>query len=220
MMTDMRFIWAASILSGGLLAGCFADGQVGYSAGYNAGYVAPAPVVIAQPPLVEIEPGVQVVQDYDYPVFYSDSLYWRYDGGVWYSSRWHDRGWVTSYNVPERVRHVDRPANYVHYRAGGGATYRGNDGYRGNERREEPRRNEPVVRDHREEPRREEPVVRDHREEPRREEPRHVDPVVRDHRDVTPPPQSQPVVRDHRTNTPPPPPPEKKKEPVVRDHRH
>ena len=212
--SGMRFIWAASILAGGLLGGCLADGQVGYSAGYNVGYVAPAPVVVAAPPMVEIEPGIQVISDYDQPVFYSDNLYWRYDGGTWYSSRWHDRGWATSYNVPERVRRVDRPQSYVHYRGGARTEYRGEP------RREEPYRNTgPVVRDHRDEgyrePPRNEPVVRDHREpEPYRGG---GQPVVRDHRDAPPPPpQGGPVVRDHR-DAPPPPPPAKK--PVVRDHR-
>ena len=210
----MRFIWAASILAGGLLGGCLADGQVGYRANYQVGYVAPAPAVYVAPPMVEIEPGIQVISDYDQPVFYSDNLYWRYDGGTWYSSRWHDRGWATSYNVPERVRRVDRPQSYVHYRGrteynpGGGAVVR--------DHREEPYRGGPAVRDHREEgyrePPRNEPVVRDHREP---EPYRGGQPVVRDHRDAPPPPQGGPVVRDHRDAPPPPP----AKKPVDRDHR-
>ena len=130
----MRFIWVASILTGALLGGCMVDGQTGY-----VGYAAPQATVVAQPGLVEIQPGVQVVQaDYDYPVFYSDNLYWRYDGGVWYSSRWHDRGWATSYSVPARVRGIDRPYGYAHYRGGysGGYSGRayGNGGYRGGAR--------------------------------------------------------------------------------------
>ena len=180
--------------------------------------------------MVEIEPGIQVVSDYDYPVFYSDNMYWRYDGGVWYSSQWHDRGWATSYSVPERVRRVDRPTQYVHYRSNARTEYQPgspavrdhrNEGYR------EAPRNEPVVRDHRDEGYREaprnEPVVRDHRDnqpvhnEPVRSEPPRNEPVVRDHRDATPPPAQQahpaqaPVVRDHRDAPAPP--------PKKRDHR-
>ena len=123
----MRSIWGALVLAMGM-GGCFADGQVGYS----AGYIGPQAVVVGQPGLVEIQPGVQVVQaDYDYPVFYSDNLYWRYDGGTWYSSRWHDRGWATSYSVPARVRGIDRPYGYAHYRGGNGGYRGGNGGYRG-----------------------------------------------------------------------------------------
>ncbi len=128
----MRLHWVASILAGAALGGCMVDGQTGY-----VGYAAPQATVMAQPGLVEIQPGVQVVQaDYDYPVFYSDNLYWRYDGGVWYSSRWHDRGWATSYNVPARVRGIDRPYGYAHYNRGYNASARsyGNNGYRGGAR--------------------------------------------------------------------------------------
>jgi hypothetical protein len=74
---------------------------------------------VSTPDLVYIGPNVQVVSDFDYPVFYSDSAYWRYDGGVWYQSRSHDRDWVRTVNVPVAVRQVDRPEVYVHYHADG-----------------------------------------------------------------------------------------------------
>ena len=127
----MRFLRGA-LLCGALLAGCYVDD--GARPVYGGGYVAAAgpsvAVGVGGPSLYEIQPGIQVVQDYDYPVFYSDNLYWRYDGGIWYSSRWHDRGWVTSYNVPGRIRGIDRPGAYVHYRS---PSYRGaySTGYRG-----------------------------------------------------------------------------------------
>ena len=38
------------------------------------------------PDLVYAAPGVQVIADYDEPVFFSDGLYWRYSGGYWYRS--------------------------------------------------------------------------------------------------------------------------------------
>ncbi|HEY1559044.1 MAG TPA: hypothetical protein VGF94_29685 [Kofleriaceae bacterium] len=95
------------------------------------------------PQMDVVAPGVQVVAvDADYPVFYSDGLYYRYYGGGWYSSRWHDRGWGAAYNVPVGVRGIDRPYAYAHYharggygggygrggygRGGGGPAYRGN----------------------------------------------------------------------------------------------
>ena len=132
------FLLSASLLFGTLSAGCFADSQVGYSYGYAA------------PSMVYVGPGIQVVSDYDYPVFYSDSLYWRQTDGIWYSSRYHDRGWGRSYSVPVGVRGIQRPNEYAHYR--GNAQVRG--GYNNT--------SGPAVRDHRSAPAAA-PVVRDHR---------------------------------------------------------
>src|SRR2546427_4563815 len=106
----------------GLLADCMASGGVGY----QATVVAPAPAVVVEAPppppepVVEVEyvepaayvyinPNVQVIEDYDYPVFFSGGFYWRQEGGVWYSSSYHDRGWVTTMDVPVYVRTIDRP---------------------------------------------------------------------------------------------------------------
>ena len=182
--------------------GCLASGGVSY------GVVAPAPratVVVdsgpapvaqggvyVEPDLVEIQPGVQVIYDYDQPVFYSDGFYWRQDNGIWYSSRVHTGGWGRVERPPERFRTIQTSA-YVHYRPAGYVprNQRGGGGVE--------------VRDHREpmrEPPRQEPVVRDHREPVRAPAP--------------PPPAPAPVVRDHRAPAPAPapaPPPD------VRDHR-
>lgn len=58
----------------------------------SAGIQIDLPVIL--PPLVVISPGVQVVQDFDREVFFSDGFYWvRHDGG-WYRSRSHRGGWV------------------------------------------------------------------------------------------------------------------------------
>jgi hypothetical protein len=40
--------------------------------------------------MVLVSPGVWVVEDYDYPVYFSDGFYWYVDGGVWYRSRYWD----------------------------------------------------------------------------------------------------------------------------------
>jgi len=91
--------------------GCYA--QAGYHAGYTATVVAPRPA------LSVVAPGVQVVQtSYDYPVFFNGGMYWRYDGGRWYSSRMYTGGWAPSYNVPVAVSRIDRPMSYSHYRGG------------------------------------------------------------------------------------------------------
>ncbi|MBA3540228.1 MAG: hypothetical protein H0T79_11425 [Deltaproteobacteria bacterium] len=145
-----------------LATGCYASAGGGY------GYTTTASV--STPNLVYIDSGVQVVENYDYPVFYSDNLYWRYDNNVWYSSRYHDRGWATSYNVPVRVRGIDRPYRYTRYRGNANVNAR----YRNDNRNYT--RPGPVVRDHRTQPVNREPVVRDQRRDDRR------GPVVRDHR--------------------------------------
>jgi hypothetical protein len=41
----------------------------------------------AAPPLVVVEPGVQVVEDHDEEVFYSRGFYWVQRDGVWYRAR-------------------------------------------------------------------------------------------------------------------------------------
>jgi hypothetical protein len=98
-----KLLLTAAIVAGG----CYTEADVG--TGYGGG----------SPDLVEVEgtPGVSVVADADYPVFFSDGFYWRYDGGIWYSSPYYGRGWVVSRNVPVRVRGISNPRGYVHYRA-------------------------------------------------------------------------------------------------------
>jgi hypothetical protein len=115
-----RFLLIAS-LALATAAGCYSEADVRY------GYAAPAPAMVA----VDGAPGVTVIADYDYPVFFNSGLYWRYDGGVWYSSRWYNRGWGVNYSVPYAVRGIQSPGIYAHYR--GGPAYRGgyNAGYRG-----------------------------------------------------------------------------------------
>lgn len=86
------------------VAGCTGTGEVRYSA------------QVSTPDLVEVEPGVQVVADADYPVFFSDNYYWRYDAGVWYRSPYANRAWVRVEAPPVAVRRIDRPERFAHYR--------------------------------------------------------------------------------------------------------
>jgi hypothetical protein len=229
----MRFGLPLVLLASAVGGGCVADGQVHY--GVNAAVVAPAPAVVVETPppapepapvvdvdLVEVSPGIQVIYDYDEPVFYSDGFYWRFYGGTWYSSRVHTGGWARVEAPPQRFRTI-QPTAYVHYRpANYQPRYRSGPAVR-DHREPAPPPPGPVVRDHRPEPVRETmpppgPVVRDHRPEPAPPPP---GPVVRDHRPepAPPAPAPAPVVRDHRNPPPPPPPPAKEKEPKVRDHR-
>lgn len=48
----------------------------------------------APPPLVVIEPGVQVVEDNDEEVFFVSEYYWVRRGPTWYRTRDHRGGWV------------------------------------------------------------------------------------------------------------------------------
>jgi hypothetical protein len=101
-MRTLHSVLFAVAVSG--LAACTGSAQVHTTA--EADYV--------QPQLVEVEPGVQVVADYDQPVFFSGGAYWRNDGGVWYRSRYHDREWVRA-EAPVAVVHIQHPEVYVHY---------------------------------------------------------------------------------------------------------
>jgi hypothetical protein len=187
----------------------------------------------AQPDLVEVEPGVQVIVDYDEPIFYSDNYYWRENGGVWYRSSYYNRGWVTA-QPPVVVGRISTRERYRHYRPAGYQPgvrdHRDNRGYNnGNNGRG------PEVRDHRNDgynPPPQGPVVREHgggNSPPPAYNPPPQGPVVREHggdRGQPPPPPPQqpqgPVVREHGGDRSPPPPPPRREEPkgpVVREHR-
>jgi hypothetical protein len=67
--------------------------------------------------MVYISSNVQVIEDYREPIFYTDSFYWRYNGGVWYRSSQHTGGWVRYSVVPVQITRIERPTAYIHYRA-------------------------------------------------------------------------------------------------------
>lgn len=71
----------------------------------------PVPTVTfsAPPPLVVVQPGVQVVEDYDDEVYFTDGFYWVRREGRWFRTRDYRGGWsvveprgvpVTIVNVP------------------------------------------------------------------------------------------------------------------------
>jgi hypothetical protein len=70
------------------------------------------------PELVVISPGVQVIADLDEPIFYSNHYYWRNQGGSWYRSASHTRGWARVEIAPVEIRTIERPSAYIHYRGG------------------------------------------------------------------------------------------------------
>jgi len=75
---------------------------------------------VATPDLVYVSPGVQVIADYDQPIFYSDGFYWWNTGGLWYRSTYYTGGWVVA-QPPVAVMRIDRPHSYVRYRPAGWA---------------------------------------------------------------------------------------------------
>ena len=108
---------------------CACTGEVQYSATATAD----------NPDLVEVSPGVQVVADYDEPVFYSGGAYWRYANNEWYRSGNYAGGWVYSEQPPVEVARIQTPGAFVHYRPSGYVA-----------RHREYRRPEPIhVREHR-----------------------------------------------------------------------
>jgi len=48
----------------------------------------------APPPVVVIEPGIQVVEDNDDEIFFVDNVYWVRRGPHWYRANDHRGGWV------------------------------------------------------------------------------------------------------------------------------
>src|SRR3954462_5444964 len=89
------FVLAAVVAAGGCAATVASDGY--------------------GPDLVTVSPGVQVIADYDEPIFYSDGYYWRNYGGGWYRSSYYTGGWVYA-RPPAALMRIDRPYAYAHYR--------------------------------------------------------------------------------------------------------
>lgn len=201
----MRGIILSAALGTAALAGCYATGDVGYSASATYTSAPGDDGYAATPDLVTVQPGVQVVADYDEPVFFVDGFYWRWYGGYWYRSYNYAYGWSYWDRPPVAVLRIDRPYAYAHYRPQGYVARR-------NVRYRPPAA---IVNDHRGPARG--PVYA-----PPARPPTYAPPaVVRDHRSpppaAAPPPRAPapapaPVVRDHRS-----PPPRDKD---VRDHRH
>ncbi len=56
-----------------------------------------------------------MIADLDEPIFYSGNYYWRNQGGFWYRSSSHTRGWARVEVAPVEIRAIERPSAYVHY---------------------------------------------------------------------------------------------------------
>lgn len=94
-----KIVLAVGLATAAATAGCYAYSYDGYTAGADLAYVAP---------------GVSVVTDYDYPVFYADNYYWLYSSGLWYRSPNYYGGWT--YAVPpSSVLGIHHPGAYAYY---------------------------------------------------------------------------------------------------------
>jgi hypothetical protein len=138
------------LLAGVIGTGCYATTSGGV---YTPAYVGPSVSVTATtvgPDLVTVSPGVQVIADYDEPVFFTGGFYWREVGGVWYRSSYHTGGWVT-YSAPTAIVSIRDRHSYRRYRPAGWAPRnraytRDNRTYRPNNRPAYRNDNRPAVR--------------------------------------------------------------------------
>ena len=115
----MRAYFLSAAVAAAALGGCYATTDVGYS---SPGYYSSGPsssVYVSTPDLVTVSPGVQVVADYDEPVFYTDGFYWRFYNNGWYRSNYYASGWSYYDRPPVAVLSIDRPYAYSHYRPSG-----------------------------------------------------------------------------------------------------
>ena len=104
---------------------------------------APAPVEYVQPDLIAVSPGVEVVYDYDQPVFFVNGFYWHQEGGIWYSSHYHTGGWVRTSSPPREVVSIRNPGGYSHYHPAGFQPHRAPEPVRVGGARPAPGRVEP-----------------------------------------------------------------------------
>lgn len=72
----------------------------------------------APPPLVVVQPGVQVVEDFDEEVFFVDGWYWVRRGDRWFRAKDHRGGWVVVEPrlVPVAIVKLP-PGQYRHWKA-------------------------------------------------------------------------------------------------------
>jgi hypothetical protein len=90
----------------------------------TATVVAPPPPQVhfeVAPRLVTVQPGIQVVPDYDREVFFVDGYYWiRGEGGIFYRSRDYRGGWVVAPRaVTPGVLVKVPPGHYKRWHGGG-----------------------------------------------------------------------------------------------------
>lgn len=122
--TNLQVIFGVALVTVGS-TGCVARAR-GYAYAEPPPPPPPAAVVYEEePPLVEIEPNVYVVYDYNVPIYYVGGVYWRFEAGVWYRSDYWNRGWVAVHAgaVPHPIAYRQH-RHYVRYRPPNPVVYR------------------------------------------------------------------------------------------------
>jgi hypothetical protein len=69
--------------------------------------------------LVEVSPGVEVIADWDEPIFFVNNYYWVNRGGAWYWSTWYGGGWAVNRRPPQTIVSIGNPTQYAHYKPAG-----------------------------------------------------------------------------------------------------
>jgi hypothetical protein len=125
------------------------------------------------PPLVEVQPGVRVVQDFDEEVFFINGWYWVQRDGSWYRARDHRGTWryVERRGLPAALVQLE-PGRYRHWKHDDHKAWPDGQHARGDARHWRPE-------DHRDRPG---PQVAEHHEQ-RRPEPRKGEGSEGDRRD-------------------------------------
>ena len=110
----MRRTRLSLLMSAALASGCVGEAYQVTATGYAT-----------TPDLVEVAPGVQVIADYDEPMFFADGAYWWFFDDAWYRSGDYTTGWIyvatpplviTSIHAPHLYRHYRPPGYFVHHR--------------------------------------------------------------------------------------------------------
>jgi hypothetical protein len=93
--------------------------QVSMSAGASVQVNVPTVQFEAEPPLVEVEPGLMVVPDIDREVFFAGGYYFCNLNGAWFRTRSHHGGWVrvATARVPVAIVRAPR-GRYRHFHGG------------------------------------------------------------------------------------------------------
>src|SRR5215510_11804603 len=115
----MRGLILSAAFGAAALTGCYVQETAGASYGGDATATVSSDGYAATPDLVTVQPGVQVVADYDEPVFFVDGFYWRFYDGGWYRSNTYYTGWYYYERPPVTVLRIDRPYAYARYRPPG-----------------------------------------------------------------------------------------------------
>lgn len=115
----MRGLILSAAFGAAALTGCYVSDGAGPNYSGGATVEASSDGYANTPDLVTVQPGVQVVADYDEPVFFVDGFYWRFNDGYWYRSNNYYAGWYFYERPPVAVLRIDRPYAYAHYRPAG-----------------------------------------------------------------------------------------------------